>query len=48
MDLVLFLMQCAAQTIEPAVLCSTLVCQEDGVNQYVLSFIIIILMYYLP
>jgi hypothetical protein len=40
MDLVLFLMQYAARTIEPAVPRSTLVCQGEGVNRYVLSFII--------
>jgi hypothetical protein len=40
MDLVLFLMLYAAQTIKPAVPHSTLVCQEEGVNRYVLSFIV--------
>jgi hypothetical protein len=38
MDLVLFLMQYAAQTIEPAVPHSTLVRQEDGVSRYVLTY----------
>jgi hypothetical protein len=40
MDLVLYLMQYAAKTIEPAVPRSTLVSQEDCVSWYVLNFIV--------